>query len=163
MTYNELQQRLSDLIAFQCVLVSLRGVSTDASEEMLWQTLLAALAEQYVLHRVWYGRYADGRLRPVVSVHVGGCGLDDLPVEIEETFSHPGKRGPGLTRVARGGQSEGRHAVPGRRRGALRTGGAGAHPGLGSHNDVGATAFRACASRGHPCRGESARHFWRQS
>jgi PAS domain S-box-containing protein len=85
MTYNELQQRLSDLIAFQCVLVSLRGVSSDASEEMLWQTLLAALAEQYVLHRLWYGRYADGRLRPVVSVPVGGCGLDDLPAEIEES------------------------------------------------------------------------------
>ena len=85
MSYNELQQKLSDLIAFQCVLVALRGVAIDASEEMLWQTVLAALSEQYGLRRVWYGRYVDGRIRPVVSVPVGGCGLEDLPGEMEES------------------------------------------------------------------------------
>src|ERR1039458_10347385 len=47
MTYSEQQRKLSDLIGFQCALVALRGVAVDASEEMLWQTLLAALFEQY--------------------------------------------------------------------------------------------------------------------
>ncbi len=37
---RDLERRLSDLIAFQCVLVALRGASPDASEEMLWQTFL---------------------------------------------------------------------------------------------------------------------------
>jgi signal transduction histidine kinase len=87
MTYYDLQQKLSALIAFQCVLVALRGVATDASEEMLWQTLLAALVEQYGFRRVWYGRFVDGRVRPVVSVPVSGPGLEDLPMEIEESSS----------------------------------------------------------------------------
>ena len=39
----DLERRLSDLIAFQCVLVALHGASRDATEEMLWQTFLWAL------------------------------------------------------------------------------------------------------------------------
>ena len=85
MTYSEQQRKLSDLIGFQCALVALRGVAVDASEEMLWQTLLAALFEQYGLRRVWYGRYADGRLRPIVAVPVDGSGLDELPEGMEES------------------------------------------------------------------------------
>jgi PAS domain S-box-containing protein len=85
MTHSELEKKLSDLIAFQCVLVTLRGVAVDASEEMLWQTLLAAMWEQYGLCRVWYGRYADGWLRPVVAVPVGGSGLEELPEAMEES------------------------------------------------------------------------------
>src|ERR1039458_10278590 len=85
MTYSEQQRKLSDLIGFQCVLVALRGVAVDASEEMLWQTLLAALFEQYGLRRIWYGRYADGRLRPIVAVPMDGSGLDELPEGMEES------------------------------------------------------------------------------
>jgi PAS domain S-box-containing protein len=85
MTYSEQQRKLSDLIGFQCALVALRGVAVDASEEMLWQTLLAALFEQYGLRRIWYGRYADGRLRPIVAVPMDGSGLDELPEGMEES------------------------------------------------------------------------------
>jgi len=66
MTEAELQDNLAGLIAFQCVLVSLRGVGSDASEEMLWQTLLSKLVEQYGFRRAWYGRWMEGRLRPLV-------------------------------------------------------------------------------------------------
>ncbi len=46
--------RLFDLVAFQCSLVALRGVGADASEEMLWQTFLGALVEQYGFERACY-------------------------------------------------------------------------------------------------------------
>ena len=85
MTTYELEQRLSDLIAFQCVLVTLRGVGTEASEQMLWQTLLAALVEQYRFRRVWYGRWVGTRIIPVASVPMSGPGLADLPDEVDET------------------------------------------------------------------------------
>ena len=70
MTYSEQQRKLSDLIGFQCALVALRGAAVDASEEMLWQTLLAALVEQYGFGRVWYGRCVGDAIRPAVSAPV---------------------------------------------------------------------------------------------
>ena len=81
MTSDDLQQRLSDLIGFQCALVALRGAGAEASEEMLWQTLLAALVEQYGFQRAWYARAAAGFLRPVVVIPVGAA---ELPQQIEE-------------------------------------------------------------------------------
>ena len=84
MTSHILEEKLSDLIAFQCTLVALRGVGPEASEEMLWQSLLAALVEQYGFHRVWYGRCAHGMVRPAVSVPVMAPGMEDLPEEVDE-------------------------------------------------------------------------------
>ena len=84
MTSPSAEQTLSDLIGFQCALVALRGVGTDASEEMLWQTLLAALVEQYGFGRVWYGRTTPNGIRPTVSAPVIAHGMEDLPAEIEE-------------------------------------------------------------------------------
>ena len=78
------EQTLSDLIGFQCALVALRGVGADASEEMLWQTLLAAMVEQYGFGRVWYGRVAADGIRPAVSAPVMAPDMEDLPSEIEE-------------------------------------------------------------------------------
>jgi signal transduction histidine kinase/CheY-like chemotaxis protein len=78
------EQTLSDLIGFQCALVALRGVGTEASEEMLWQTLLAAMVEQYGFGRVWYGRVTPNGIRPAVSAPVIAPGMEDLPAEIEE-------------------------------------------------------------------------------
>jgi signal transduction histidine kinase/ActR/RegA family two-component response regulator len=88
MTGYDLRQRLSDLIAFQCVLVDLRGVGAEASEEMLWQTLLAALVEQYGFRRAWYGRCEEAGLRPTVVApgEDSPCGTVadlDLPVWVE--------------------------------------------------------------------------------
>lgn len=87
MTPLEMQQRLSDLIGFQCVLVALRGVSPEASEEMLWQTLVSELLEQYGLRRAWYGNRRNGELCPVVLVDSRSAELGDLPAKIEETSS----------------------------------------------------------------------------
>ena len=84
MTPSDLRGKLSDTIAFQCALVALRGVRAEASEEMLWQTLLAALVEQYGFHRVWYGRTTGGGVRPTVMVPLHGPDLEDLPMEIDE-------------------------------------------------------------------------------
>jgi signal transduction histidine kinase/ActR/RegA family two-component response regulator len=83
-TVPGVEQTLSDLIGFQCALVALRGVGPDASEEMLWQTLLAAIAEQYGFGRVWYGRAVPDGIRPAVSAPVMAPGMEDLPAEIEE-------------------------------------------------------------------------------
>ena len=85
MTYPDLQQRLSALVAFQCALVGLRGVDPEASEEMLWQTLLADLIEHYGFRRVWYCQCVDHGLRPVVSVPTITSDLEELPREIEES------------------------------------------------------------------------------
>ena len=84
MTTPGVEQALSDLIGFQCALVALRGVGPDASEEMLWQTLLAAIVEQYGFGRVWYGRVVPDGIRPAVSAPVMAPDMEDLPAEIEE-------------------------------------------------------------------------------
>jgi len=85
MTHRDLEQRLAAMVAFQCTLLALRGVPAEASEEMLWQTLLAALVEQYGFRRVWYGRWAGGRVRPSACMPARGLGLEDLPMEISES------------------------------------------------------------------------------
>jgi signal transduction histidine kinase len=85
MTSIVLQQEMSDLVAFQCVLVALRGVSPEASEEMLWQALVSELVEQYGLRRAWYGRSVGEELHPVALVDLSVPELHDLPVRIERT------------------------------------------------------------------------------
>jgi signal transduction histidine kinase len=87
MTSGELQQKLSDLIGFQCVLVALRGVSAEASEEMLWQSLVSELVEQYGLRRVWYGRHGGSGLDPVVLVQGRSLQLEELTANVEATSS----------------------------------------------------------------------------
>jgi len=82
-TTPDIEQTLSDLIGFQCALVALRGVGAEASEEMLWQTLLGAIVEQYGFGRVWYGRASEEGIRPAVSAPVMAPGMEDLPPEIE--------------------------------------------------------------------------------
>ena len=85
MSYTDLQQRLSALVAFQCALMGLRGVDADASEEMLWQTLLADLIEHYGFRRVWYCQCVDSGIRPVVSVRASARGLEDPPLDIDDS------------------------------------------------------------------------------
>jgi signal transduction histidine kinase/CheY-like chemotaxis protein len=84
-----LQQRFSDLIAFQCVLVALRGVNPEASEEMLWQTLIAALVEQYGFQQAWYGRRVDGGFRPVVVVRAEAAERTSPESDIEDASAVP--------------------------------------------------------------------------
>jgi signal transduction histidine kinase len=84
----ELQQQLSDLIAFQCVLVALRGVGVEASEEMLWRCLLSELVEQYGFERAWYGALTEKGLRPMALVPVRAADLEDLPMEVAESSPH---------------------------------------------------------------------------
>ena len=85
MTAANPEQSLSDLIAFQCVLVTLRGLGAESSEEMLWHTFLATLVEQYGFTHVWYGRRAGNFIRPAVSVPATPPGQQDLPAKIEES------------------------------------------------------------------------------
>jgi signal transduction histidine kinase/ActR/RegA family two-component response regulator len=84
MLLRDLERRLSDLIAFQCVLVALRGAGLDASEEMLWQTFLSALVMQYGFARACYGKRTARGFRPVVAVPVSAPGMEDLPADIAE-------------------------------------------------------------------------------
>jgi signal transduction histidine kinase/CheY-like chemotaxis protein len=83
MTALDLEEKLSGLVAFQCVLVALRGVGAEASEEMLWQAFLPALAEQYQFRQVWYGHWANGVVRPAVVFPLGAAHLADPPACIE--------------------------------------------------------------------------------
>jgi signal transduction histidine kinase/ActR/RegA family two-component response regulator len=109
-TSSDPEQKLSDLIAFQCVLVALRGVGADPSEEMLWHTLGATLVEQYGFRRVWYGRCAGNFIRPAIAVPVNAPGQEDLPAEIEE--SSPLLRNAGLALpVSVEGRVEGRLVI----------------------------------------------------
>jgi signal transduction histidine kinase len=110
LSYADLQQRLSALVAFQCVLVGLRGVDAEASEEMLWQTLLADLVKQYGFHRVWYCQCVDQGVRPAVSVSATAHGIADVPREIQE--SSPVLGSPDLALpISIEGRTEGRLLV----------------------------------------------------
>jgi signal transduction histidine kinase len=109
-SYADLQQRLSALVAFQCVLVGLRGVDADASEEMLWQTLLPDLVKHYGFQRVWYCQCVDHGVRPVASVSATANDLADLPKEIEESSPILGSPDLALA-ISIEGQIEGRLLV----------------------------------------------------
>jgi signal transduction histidine kinase len=112
LNYADLQQRLSALVAFQCVFVGLRGVDAEASEEMLWQTLLSDLIQQYGFHRAWYCQCVDQGVRPLVSVSATAQDFGELPREIEE--SSPILASPGLSlAISVEGRIEGRLLVYG--------------------------------------------------
>ena len=85
MNAPDLETQLSDLIGFQCVLLALRGVGVESSEETLWRSFLAAMAEQYDFRRVWYGREAGGRVRPV-TLATPGAETAEFPAAIQEAF-----------------------------------------------------------------------------
>jgi len=105
--YTGLQQRLSALIAFQCALMGLRGVDPEASEEMLWQTLLADLIAHYGFRRVWYCQCVDTGVRPVVSAPSLARDLEGGPAEIEDSSPVPGSSDLALP-ICVEGRTEGR-------------------------------------------------------
>ena len=107
MNYTDLQQRLSALVAFQCALMGLRGVDPEASEEMLWQTLLADLIAHYGFRRVWYCQCVDSGVRPVVSAPSLARDEEDVPAEIEDSSPVVGSADLALT-VSVEGRTEGR-------------------------------------------------------
>jgi signal transduction histidine kinase/CheY-like chemotaxis protein len=88
-TTPALQRRFSDLIVFQCLLVALRGVGADASEEMLWQTLVATLVEQYGFEQAWYGKYVAGGVLPVVVVPAEARGSEDADLDLPVAVDGP--------------------------------------------------------------------------
>ena len=140
MTPSDLERKFSDMIAFQCVLVGLRGVGVEASEEMLWQTLLAALVDQYGFRRVWYGRRTGSGVRPTVVVPLRGPDPEDLPMEIDE--ASPILRGADLALpLSVEGAVEGILIDRGRRPAGPRTGRADPHSGLRGGHQPGRTAF----------------------
>jgi len=108
--YTDLQQRLSALVAFQCALMGLRGVDPEASEEMLWQTLLADLIAHYGFRRVWYCQCVDSGVRPIVSAPSLARGLEGVPAEIEDSSPVPGSSDLALT-ISVEGRTEGRLLV----------------------------------------------------
>jgi signal transduction histidine kinase/FixJ family two-component response regulator len=80
---DDLRRQLSDLVAFECVLIGLRGVGSEASEEMVWQTLLGSLCEQYAFEHACYLRRGDRGLSIPVSPESEGRFEVDIPVRIE--------------------------------------------------------------------------------
>ncbi len=82
MNYPDLERRLADLSSFQCALMALRGVAAEASEEMLWQTLLASLVDQYEFRQVWYGRQENGHFIPVSTAPMRSTVIEELPTEL---------------------------------------------------------------------------------
>jgi signal transduction histidine kinase/CheY-like chemotaxis protein len=81
LTPQDLERELSGLIAFQCTLLAVRG-SQDASEEMIWQTFLSAVVQQYGFDRAWYGQCTNAGLRLVTAIPVSARGMEDLPSDI---------------------------------------------------------------------------------
>jgi len=106
-SYTDLQQRLSALVAFQCALMGLRGVDPEASEEMLWQTLLADLIAHYGFRRVWYCQCVDSVVRTVVSAPSLARDEEDVPMEIEDSAPVLGSSDLALT-ISVEGRTEGR-------------------------------------------------------
>jgi signal transduction histidine kinase len=106
-SYTDLQQRLAALVAFQCALMGLRGVDPEASEEMLWQTLLADLIAHYGFRRVWYCQCVDSGVRTVVSAPSLARDGEDVPMEIEDSAPVLGSSDLALT-IAVEGRTEGR-------------------------------------------------------
>lgn len=83
---ENLELKLCDMVAFQCALITLRGVSAEASEEILWQTLCSALVQQYGFARVEYSTNSGGEWLEVTGFperEVSDCGFCSLEVEIE--------------------------------------------------------------------------------
>jgi len=108
--YTDLQQRLSALVAFQCALMGLRGVDAEASEEMLWQTLLADLIAHYGFRRVWYCQCVDSGVRPIVSAPSLGREEEDASMEIEDSSPVVGSSDLALP-ISVEGRTEGRLLV----------------------------------------------------
>jgi PAS domain S-box-containing protein len=76
---------LKDYVAYQSVLAALRGVSPDRTEEQLLQTLLSEIVNRYGFCTAWYGRYANGRVRPILTAGRVDPDLTDLVLDIAET------------------------------------------------------------------------------
>jgi signal transduction histidine kinase/ActR/RegA family two-component response regulator len=85
MTGHEIERKLADMVAFQCALVALRGVGPGASEEMLWQTLAAALRQEYGFRKICYARWTKSGFEPLVVMpwEVGGDAACDGPPDFE--------------------------------------------------------------------------------
>jgi len=90
--------------------MGLRGVDPEASEEMLWQTLLADLIAHYGFRHVWYCQCVDAGVRPMVSAPSLESDLEGVPVEIEDSSTVPGSPDLALP-VSVEGHTEGRLLV----------------------------------------------------
>ncbi len=103
-TYEELEQRvrelekeaverkraedaLKDYVSFQSVLAVLRGVRSGQTERMLLQTFLSEIVKEYGFCMAWYGQYANGEIRPVLSAGRVDRYLDNLVLQIREPTS----------------------------------------------------------------------------
>lgn len=73
--------------AFQAVLVALRGVGPEKSEEALWQVFLATLIDHYRMVMSWYGLRLEDAVHPVVFEGNVGDFLDDLVLVLDEPGS----------------------------------------------------------------------------
>ena len=66
-THRQVQQQLADLIRFQCSLLALRGVAWETSEEMLWQTFLAALVKHLGIPAAWHASVHRNHITPTAA------------------------------------------------------------------------------------------------
>ena len=64
---RQAEERQREHAAFQAVLVALRGVPPEKSEEALWQVFLATLIDHYGMVMSWYGLRTENTVHPVVS------------------------------------------------------------------------------------------------
>jgi PAS domain S-box-containing protein len=64
---RQAEERQREHAAFQAVLVALRGVPPEKSEEALWRVFLATLTDHYRMVMSWYGLRLESTVEPVVS------------------------------------------------------------------------------------------------
>jgi PAS domain S-box-containing protein len=103
-TYEELEQRvealekdarnhraveeaLKDYVSYQSVLAVLHSVKQEETEEALLQTVVSEIVKQYGFSMSWYGQYANGEIRPILSAGRVDRYLDDLVLQIREPTS----------------------------------------------------------------------------
>lgn len=85
--HRAVESALKDYVSYQSVLAVLRSVKQEETEEALLQTLVSEIVEQYGFSMSWYGQYANGEIRPILSAGRVDRYLDDLVLQISEPTS----------------------------------------------------------------------------
>jgi len=87
MNNKRMDVALRDYIAFHAVVMAVRGVSLEETEESLIEVFLQTVVREYSLCMAWYGRYADNEIRPIKSAGRVDKYLDNLVLNIERSQS----------------------------------------------------------------------------
>ena len=84
---RQAEERQREHAAFQAVLVALRGVRPEESEEGLWRVFLATLIDHYGMIMGWYGLRTENTVHPVVFDGNVGDYLEGMALALDDPDS----------------------------------------------------------------------------